>query len=810
MPTTASSCRSTPTSSCAGSPHPEEDPDVLAKGRAVSMLGATHRLRIGKEEADGHDRARLCEARRGPLPRPADDRRPRRRARHARRGAAAACSSRTASTTCRCVDEGDHLLEIEFRAPVVRHANGRRVAFRHPAVRRHAVLDVACRRLRRRAARSVGAGAVIARPSTSTRPARTGACTSAAAPTWTSRSWSRGGAEPEVALRTRVESRVVHSIRDGGTESRAWITLHVLQGKADPPGRGPARGRLRPAGRRSRDRPVGDHRRPPATRVRPAPGGGGRGPARGLARDGRPDAPRGAAGARRAGHDRGARRHRGQRRSVPAGRADGRPTGSLRTATPARRGRPRAGQGGPRRRRLALRHAAHALRRERRGGARGPRDRHPRGRRLRRRPRAEPLRRRRSAWTRACPSATWCSTCPATTRCAPSPGRRVAAWWTEGDGRRAHAARSPVRPAPGRPARSSPGSSVASAAGATPSPCRAGASTGAKRDRGEVQLFALTDVDPDPGRLPGLRSDARSCQRAAVRGRPCRTPRSCAPSPGRSRPRTRCPVTLRTPPLEAEAVVVTSVHPGDESHRLEHLVLFDVRRGLTDQFDVFVPDGGMSAARRRAHARPAARSARARSSDADPTASRSSGTLYEIHVQSARSGIVEIMIVADPAPGPPGARREAGARRRRGRRRARREGRAVVRPRTHLPRRRDGACDRWGSRRTGRVGRPAVPARRASRSGRAGSSTPRARRTCSPSRRSGGSSRSSPVRSSASAQADIVLGRDGQARVRVRYRLFNRRRQFLRVHAARPGRALRRHRRRSPREAARRVRRGSS
>ena len=33
-----------------------------------------------------------------------------------------------------------------------------------------------------------------------------------------------------------------------------------------------------------------------------------------------------------------------------------------------------------------------------------------------------------------------------------------------------------------------------------------------------------------------------------------------------------------------------------------------------------------------------------------------------------------------------------------------------------------------------------------------------------------------------SAQADIVLGRDGQARVRVRYRLFNRRRQFLRVH----------------------------
>ena len=41
------------------------------------------------------------------------------------------------------------------------------------------------------------------------------------------------GADPEVALRTRVESRVVHSIRDGGTESRAWITLHVLQGKAD-------------------------------------------------------------------------------------------------------------------------------------------------------------------------------------------------------------------------------------------------------------------------------------------------------------------------------------------------------------------------------------------------------------------------------------------------------------------------------------------------------------------------------------------------------------------------------------------------
>ena len=31
----------------------EEDPDVLARGKAVSILGATHRLRIGKEEATG-------------------------------------------------------------------------------------------------------------------------------------------------------------------------------------------------------------------------------------------------------------------------------------------------------------------------------------------------------------------------------------------------------------------------------------------------------------------------------------------------------------------------------------------------------------------------------------------------------------------------------------------------------------------------------------------------------------------------------------------------------------------------------------
>ena len=95
------------------------------------------------------------------------------------------------------------------------------------------------------------------------------------------------------------------------------------------------------------------------------------------------------------------------------------------------------------------------------------------------------------------------------------------------------------------------------------------------------------------------------------------------------------PVTLRTPPLEAEAVVVTSVHPGDESHRLEHLVLFDVRRGLTDQFDVFVPDGGMSAldvvrTRDLSEVRP--RPVKRRGPDGVEV----DGTLYEIHVQSAR------------------------------------------------------------------------------------------------------------------------------------------------------------------------------
>ncbi len=40
------------------------------------------------------------------------------------------------------------------------------------------------------------------------------------------------GSDPEVALRTRAESHTVHSIRDGGTESRARVTLHVLQGEA--------------------------------------------------------------------------------------------------------------------------------------------------------------------------------------------------------------------------------------------------------------------------------------------------------------------------------------------------------------------------------------------------------------------------------------------------------------------------------------------------------------------------------------------------------------------------------------------------
>ena len=52
------------------------------------------------------------------------------------------------------------------------------------------------------------------------------------------------------------------------------------------------------------------------------------------------------------------------------------------------------------------------------------------------------------------------------------------------------------------------------------------------------------------------------------------------------------PVVLRTPDLEIESVVVSLLSPSDEEHRLEHLVLFDVRRGATDRLSLFVPDGG--------------------------------------------------------------------------------------------------------------------------------------------------------------------------------------------------------------------------
>ena len=129
--------------------HPEEDPDVLARGKAVSILGATHRLRIGKEEATGTLVLSLTKRGTGlslvPLP-----------------FGGLAVSHATLDGEPQPLlleagqyhvpleEEGDHLLEIEFRAPVVRHANGRRVAFERPALRRHPPRR-ACRRLRRRA-----------------------------------------------------------------------------------------------------------------------------------------------------------------------------------------------------------------------------------------------------------------------------------------------------------------------------------------------------------------------------------------------------------------------------------------------------------------------------------------------------------------------------------------------------------------------------------------------------------------------------------------------------------------------------------
>ncbi len=214
-------------------------------------------------------------------------------------------------------------------------------------------------------------------------------------------------------------------------------------------------------------------------------------------------------------------------------------------------------------------------------------------------------------------------------------------------------------------------------------------------------------------------------------------------------------------------------------NRIDHLVLFDVRRGATERFDVFVPDGGfadldvvrtpdMREVRRRVVKR------------RGPDGSEVEGTLYEIRTQSPRGGIVEITVGQLHLPkrairvvrpervrGEDDADRDVRGVRYFGLVRGFLDGDVTVRVAGGEP-----SPAEWDDL-------PFLP------SGLEQTDVFKAYAARSPyvldviARRHELEAQAGAVVHSA--QADVVLGRDGQARVRVAYRLFNRRRQFLRV-----------------------------
>ncbi len=289
---------------------------------------------------------------------------------------------------------------------------------------------------------------------------------------------------------------------------------------------------------------------------------------------------------------------------------------------------------------------------------------------------------------------------------------------------------------------------------------------GAARDRGTLVLHALSDVEVRPGAVAGL---------VALPAIPGRLP----PAPVEQATLVQAfaweaPlgaslwVGLGTPAVERRAIVVTLVAPGDETHRLESLVLFDVRRGLTDRLALFVPDGG-HAARDEVRTRDLREQRAERAVRAGPDGRETAGTLYELRLQAPRGGVIEVSVSQAWEPGravlsvvPEGA---AGTRWFSLVRNFL-DGEVVVEPLAPRPEEVQWAeipvvptgVDRTGVARAYGGHRPFALDVRALR-------------------------RPLEVQAEAvvlAAVADAVVGLDGHARVRLTWRLFNRARQFLR------------------------------
>ncbi len=164
---------------------------------------------------------------------------------------------------------------------------------------------------------------------------------------------------------------------------------------------------------------------------------------------------------------------------------------------------------------------------------------------------------------------------------------------------------------------------------------------GAQRDRGVLTLYTLPDVEPSPGALPGLKSVALRRNNGAA---PHVDGATAAHVFTWERSLTGAlPVVLRTPDLEREAVVVSMIAPGDEEHRIEHLVLFRVTRGSTDRLRLFLPDGGHevnNVIRVRDLREISEEVVTRRGADGQDVA----GTLYDIVLQSRHNGLIEVTV----------------------------------------------------------------------------------------------------------------------------------------------------------------------
>lgn len=290
---------------------------------------------------------------------------------------------------------------------------------------------------------------------------------------------------------------------------------------------------------------------------------------------------------------------------------------------------------------------------------------------------------------------------------------------------------------------------------------------GAQADRGVVVLRALPDVEPVPTPGAGVRSlPPSSLEGVAEDAVGARATHAFAWDAAGAGPLT---VALRSPDHEAEAVVVTQVAPSDEEQRLEHLVVFDVRRGTVDRVRVFVPDGGL-ASDDVVRTRDLRELRTEKTTRPDADGKEVAGVLYTASLQSKRRGVVEVTVSQRwPAGMPVRVVRPEDVKATRwfGLVRTFLDGEVDVKVAAGAP---DAAAwadlpfvptgiDRTAVLRTFSARAPYVLATSA--------------------RRHRIEAQSDAV--VLAARAEAVVGLDGDARVRVHYRLFNRSRQFLRV-----------------------------